>query len=540
MSIQYNLAANAGQASEPVSIISNTKVIAENGYIQWAPNTLADYKNNVVVWRNWPTGTLPGNAIALNSMIIRLVGTSNGATATVDQGNKGTATYGATSSSSYWSVGDGGNALVTYDADGYPSILNSSGNVALPLNNPFKDIRLAITGVGDSLMANGNGPTSGTTVSGPTSQSHMAWALYLNGYPTPQIINRGVGSKTIDLVITEQLPNAMADDTDVLWIHVGINNLNPSIDPTLPTVSEIISRMDYLVSLASSKVLVILDAISPLAQGSISGAYARRADIPLINAGYKAIAAKYKNVIYNDVFTPIAQDATTGLAISGVTVADGIHWNSNGGYILGASSGRTINSAGISFRSKYKNGGFFQLPQITGNGGTKSAGSGAINGDIATGYTATIVTNSSGVTINASVADGKQRMEITNNNAAASVIRFQYTASTSYLTGLAGGDVVMFSGTYDVIKSSGLMRTDVSFTQNPGGSPTVTFSALQKSGQEATPVFTTNPYRIKATAIGTLTATPTGAVVIFSIEVASGGTVTLDMSNMLQEEATAF
>lgn len=136
MSIQYNLTANNGQITEPVAIMSNTKVTAVNGYIQWAPNTLADYKNNEVVWQTWPVGSVAGNAISTNQMIIRLVGLSSGASAIVDQGNKGAGTYGPTPANAYWLV-----ANTLYGIDG----LSISGGSS---SSSYDTVTISATTVG--------------------------------------------------------------------------------------------------------------------------------------------------------------------------------------------------------------------------------------------------------------------------------------------------------------------------------------------------------------------------------------------------------
>lgn len=136
MSIQYNLTANTGQFTEPVAIMSNTKVTTTNGYIQWAPNTLADYKNNNVVWQNWPIGTIAGNAISLNQMIIRLVAIADGATAVVDQGNKGAANFGSVPSNAYWLAGN-----IVYTQSSTTNSIQQSLSSLQSITTPYSSLR---------------------------------------------------------------------------------------------------------------------------------------------------------------------------------------------------------------------------------------------------------------------------------------------------------------------------------------------------------------------------------------------------------------
>lgn len=438
----------------------------------------------------------------------------------------------------------GGTVTLVLTCDTAGSYIQSNNGTPILFN-----ARLGVTGVGDSLMAFQDAVRAGGTVSGQTSQGIMSWAMSNLAKKIPYFIvsNRGTGSKTIDLVITEQLPNALADNSDILWVHAGVNNLNPSIDATLPTVAEIISRMDYLLSICQNVPIVILDAITPLGLGSISGAYPRRADIPLINTGYKALAVKYPNVVYNDIYTPLAQDATSGLAIDNVTIAsDKIHLSTYGAYVAGMASKATLESIPMALSRYHRASTSFQMPRITGTSGTKTANSGTINGDIATGYTCDIVTNSSGVVITGSVdeANQKQRLRIQNGNASATVIRFGLTSLTDLTTGLVGGDIVRVGGTIDVISQSGLYRHDMGFIQNPSGVP-VAFGSFQKStGEDGTgdsfPFFPPAPYTLSPDCHAVLTTTPTSLRHIFTFELASGGDVTVDLSKFTFEEVVAY
>lgn len=408
--------------------------------------------------------------------------------------------------------------------------------------------RLAVTTIGDSLLANGqaNASTTGGSIPGQTSQSHVTWAL--SQLEIPYIITpRAVGGKTINMVITEQLPSALTDNTDILWIHAGVNDLNPSIDASTPTVSEIVARMDYLLRLAQNVPLVILDSITALTTGSVltSGAYPRRADIPLINAGFAESAEKYKNVIYNDIYSVTAAD-DLGNAKPGVNVGvDGTHWATYGAFLTGMQSYLNIIKSGVSLRRFRRPTTVYSLPRINGTGGSKSPSTGTINGDVATGYTVSIATNATGVVVTGSVdgSKGKQRLRIQNGNDAATVVRMQLTSSTDYLTGLANGDVVRATGRVDMISNDGsLYRHDLSIF--PDGA--TLYGALQKSAQEdgssnkSFPVFPREPYTVKLSAETALTSTPSSINILYSIEVAPGGDVTLDLWAMGFEEVTAY
>jgi lysophospholipase L1-like esterase len=407
--------------------------------------------------------------------------------------------------------------------------------------------RTAITGVGDSIMAYGDGVGAGGSA-GPTSSSIIAWGMSQLGLPYSITANRGVAGSTIDGILSGQLSAAMADNSDILWIHSGINHLNPSIDASAPTVAQIVSNMRRLLSKATSKPLVILDALTPLAADSISGALPRVADIPLVNAGYRALTAEFKNVVFNDVYTPLALDAVSGLARPGMTLAsDGIHLTSAGAYTAGVATAQNVAAAAISLRPSFRTLTYFDLPTFTGSSGTTTASTGSITGTVATGCNVQIASNATGVVVTASVGtlrDYTQRLRIQNGNASATVVRLQQASFTSPLTGLSSGDVLRFSGSVHVVAGqTGLYRQDLAFQQDPSGS-TVSFPSLQKSPKEdgsgdSFPSYPTTDYTTRLCGVATLTATPTTANVVWSIEVAPGGDVTLDFEGWRCEKVTA-
>lgn len=391
--------------------------------------------------------------------------------------------------------------------------------------------------VGDSLLKNG-------TNIFPTSQSHIAWAFGQMRGISFSITERAVGGSTIDQMITNQLPNALTDDTSGIWIHSGVNNLNPGIDATTPTVSEIGQRMARAVAMAAAgKDYVILDAITPLAEGSISGAYPRRTDIPLVNSIYQELADKYQNVIFNDIYTTLARDASSGLAVAGYMIAsDGIHFATRDAATAGIASVQALRQ--IAFRKRFRPSTVYALPEITGSGGTTTPSTGTINGTVATGYNVQIASNATGVVVTAEVlADGKQRMRIQNGNAASSVVRLNLASYTDYLTGLASGDLVQASCLLEVVAASGLYRHDLSVQQNPSGSAYNITSMLKSAAEDGSgdsfPVFPAAPYALELKPHGALTATPTSVNVAMSIEVAPGGDVTVDVSQITFREVIA-
>jgi hypothetical protein len=76
----------AGQVSEPIEVGPGARVTATgSGRVEWAAGTLADARNGVVTWQNWPRGASVGVADTLRRVLIR--GVATGAlTIVVDEG----------------------------------------------------------------------------------------------------------------------------------------------------------------------------------------------------------------------------------------------------------------------------------------------------------------------------------------------------------------------------------------------------------------------------------------------------------------------
>ncbi len=442
---------------------------------------------------------------------------------------------------------DGANKqLVTADqaADGSAGALVVSGRAARAVGLGVS-AKANITGIGDSKMAYGV-----SAAGAPTCVSHIAWAFgALPGVQARVVQNRGVGGSTIQAAISSQLNDALTDDSDILWIHSGVNNLNPGIDATLPTPAKIQSLMRRLLDKASPvKSLIGLDAITPLALDSISGAAPRRADIPIVNELYRQLALEYPNVIYNDIYTDMAIDATSGTAKPGMTLAtDGIHFTTLGAYTAGRATARNLAASQVALRQTHRATFVSDLPGIGGSSGTKTPGAGTINGSVADDCNVEIPTNPSGVVVTATVNAGRensQRLRIQNGNASQTVVRFQLANFTTHAGNYAQNDVASASCYIEVQASQvGLRRMDFALQQNPAGAAT-TYSSFVKSTSEdgsgdPFPTFPTERFIHRACVPpSVLTAVTAGINVVATIEVAPGGDVTVDLSGWTLQKVT--
>jgi len=77
------LTADNGQRSAPIGISWLSGLEATNGYVEYTTATLVEAKAGIAVWTAWPVGATAGTAYSLMQMVVRLVGTSDGATCVI-------------------------------------------------------------------------------------------------------------------------------------------------------------------------------------------------------------------------------------------------------------------------------------------------------------------------------------------------------------------------------------------------------------------------------------------------------------------------
>lgn len=437
---------------------------------------------------------------------------------------------------------------VTYslDSNGRPTGIQGPGGIATKFPTACK---ATVTLCGDSTMAYGDNVGAGGTGIGETSQSHVAWAGgTLRGTPFRVIANRGVGGTLIDFgsnsLLLVQLPLALVDASDILWVRSGINHLNPSIDNNAPTVAQIVDKFRRFLDIAASaKPCVIIDSLNPL-NGSVttpSGAYPRHTDIPFVNAQLQALCATYRNVIYNDTYDAIAADQN-GNAIAGmVSSVDGIHQQTAGAYAMGVRSAANIYPQ-LTLAAGYRVAKTVALPDFTGSGGISTAGSGTVTGTISANMNVVNAAGTSNVTC--SVVNHGMQLVIDNSaSGAVGTVQVKLSSATAYLGTFANGDIVTAYGRFQVTNGGALNRSNLTFQLNPSGT-SVNIDALSKSTQEnGTPptVFPTANYDVTLnTRPFALTAAPASINIAATMEVQAGKIVTVILSGWGLNALTAI
>lgn len=232
--------------------------------------------------------------------------------------------------------------------------------------------------IGDSRFAYGLVQQT-TGNSGSYSDSPIAWVNDQmragGGVGFDVLFNRAVAGKTLQQVIDEQLPAALADSTECLHVMCGIN----SMTTTGETVANMISKMASLISqAAAAKKLVVIWAISPVGPLASGTSYSRSAEIPLVNGAWRRLCAAYTNVLFVDNYSRMIDPTSNTLEpMPNMMQADDIHQSSEGARMEGLSLLDLLNPSKVTL-TKYKTVGTNLLPGWTGTGGTRAGAANSI------------------------------------------------------------------------------------------------------------------------------------------------------------------
>lgn len=374
---------------------------------------------------------------------------------------------------------DGGYTL---GCDASNTVVASTG-VSIPA--PPVTIRSAATIMGDSWLDYGN-----PAASGETSLSFIGWmndTLRKNGgVGLDAVYLRAVGGTPLSTHLNTQLPLALADNSDIVWYHGGVNSFNPAY--STDTLAQCNAKMASIIQqLAAAKKLVIVDSVNPVWQTGSTGAKGRATEFQAFNAATKTECAKYPNVYYHDQYSLLVDPASTDLnPIADVIQAtDGIHPTTLGARLIGEDAAAKIGPL-LSSVTKYKTRGANLLPAFTGTGGTGTAGTGTVNGgaNMPAGWDVTVASGIDVVTVSDSPTNpGYKRFVITNSaTSTASTVNIAVNAATqaALLSALAIGDVVQGGFDFKQIGTSNKL-TRVAATLRLGGASGTLWDAMQRN-----------------------------------------------------------
>lgn len=454
--------------------------------------------------------------------------------------------------------------LGVYDTTSGELVGVNAGGPGQPAKMPvLPSVRGSVTVAGDSLIAFGDVTGANTQTAagvltgsgGKTSASVLAWADgFLGGSHFVLYANRGVGSTTIDTgsnsligATTPQLAAAFTDRSEVLWLHSGVNHLNPTIDPAAPTVAQIVQKMRRLLGVASPrKSRIVLEGVYPIGLNSAVNQYLRKSDIPLINAGFRQVCAQFSNCTFLDPVVLSTDGGATG--DPKFYLADLLHVNTYGAMTLGQSYAQQLRNT-LNVLPAYRPTKTVLLPEMAGTSGSAVPNNGVITGTVPGNMRVTIGTGSTSGWPKVALTTANNRLTLNIDNSgglvAASVI-VGFNSGTSYLGTLANGDTVIASCTINVSNPVLLKMHDLIFSQNFSGVGTLAaISAMAQSQQEISSGLVTFPPtsygRLSlSTQPFTLNDTLASVNLQFSTLWGAGGSGTIDLGDLAYDAVTPF
>jgi hypothetical protein len=191
------------------------------------------------------------------------------------------------------------------------------------------------------------------------------------------------------------------------------------------------------------------------------------------------------------------------------------------------------------------------MPEMAGTSGGKTPNSGVINGTMPGNMRLTIGSGSTAgwPIITLTTANNRLTAVIDNtgNLVATQNITIDLNNRTAYNGNLANGDIVIASATLGITNPVGLRRHDLILTQNSEGAGTLmAISAMAQSNQElingnvpVLPPQSYGPITLRTQPV-TLNDTLASLNVALSLQIAAGGSVTIDYGDLTLDAVVAL
>jgi hypothetical protein len=333
-------------------------------------------------------------------------------------------------------------------------------------------------------------------------------------------------------MINIQLPLALADGNDVVWMHGGVNDMNSLITGGNSTVATILSRVKTLLdALSPAKKAIIWDSIHPVLQSGTTGSAPRAFSFQMVNNLIRQLCETYPNVFFNDTYSVLVDTTSTALNALANTVRsdDGIHFRAYGAQLAGYASAKTI-AANLRI-TKYKTAGANLLAALSGSGGTTTPGGGTISGSVPTGWNVQVASGAASVAVSTKQPD-MTTLTMTNAGGADSVVYLQRTNLTGNNGSLPQGAVVQGRFGFQASGITNLRRLGLILRQNNNTTPNLFYGKYEDSSNEPAPiVFPSTAFAgVTGTMPWALPATTSQMEFIITAKLAaSGGGLTLDI-----------
>lgn len=319
--------------------------------------------------------------------------------------------------------------------NGYQYYANSTSNFW-----PLGDAKV-LSGTSMSLGGDSFNANSVVNSNRQSVLSIPSWAATLLPEPLEIVAWRAVAGTSWSALASAQLSGLLADASDIVHINCGANVWLPVAAST--TVDQAMTdAKPCLDALSASKQLVIVDNSAP----GVFAQHARMYDLYAYNERLKALCAQYPNVVYVDIWSAMVDaSSATGDVLLAKTYDNLLHPNMRGAMCCGKAVASAL-AARVIFvgRTATPVAG---SPDFSTTGGTKTAGSGSITGNMPTGMRAWISSGAAAVAltnINTLGSAGYQ-LGVSITNAAGTLTRTDIDlggTSSAFNAGLQAGDVI--------------------------------------------------------------------------------------------------
>lgn len=316
---------------------------------------------------------------------------------------------------------------------------SSTGGLVLPSGTAFNagiTAKSTTSLAGDSIFA------YGWDSSQPDSIFIPQWASSQMPVGLDVLQNYAVGGTTSTDLITTQLGPMLADGCEIAWIHTGVNDLSATAATANSVATFLANAQTILTQLCAVKKAVIWDSINPIT----IAANDRALEIPYINEQVARIVRQFPNAIWNDTYDTLLDTASlTGDPVTNYLFDGAVHQNSWGAKLLGFRTARNLRGR-LNVVPGYAST-VFTFPDLSGTGGTKTAGGGSITGTVPTSMNVTVSSGTPAITTTSKVSTAGQRRFSAAIVAAAAgdLVYIQNTNTTSYPaanTGLVAGALI--------------------------------------------------------------------------------------------------
>lgn len=387
---------------------------------------------------------------------------------------------------------------------------------------------------GDSIFANGwfNGQ--------PNSMSIVNWAGTQLPNQFEQTTNVGVGGQAIATVTSTQIATLAADSCELVWLHEGVNNLrsgNATATSIEQAALDLKAQLDILTPVKQG---VIVDAVTPRVFGAGDGY--RSIEIPQLNEAMARVCKAYPNVIFNDVYASILDTSSTIGDPDTTTLFDTqIHPNSKGAALIGIASARNLRNH-LRMVDFYQSTARLTSPDMSGTGGTTTAGTGSVTGSAPTGINVAVISGGSAVTLaTKAYTSTKSAINVAITNAgAAGYVEIKLAVNTSLNSQLVAGDKVQLTCKYRVKSGNNILRFSASLQING----TINISTMLSNAILETPnilALTSKGYSATVkTPVYTMPAGFTTFTPVISIQVgATTGAIDFDLIDFVIDKVAA-